>query len=226
METGFGGRTVGDILRRAERQGNVAVSVKNQRGAYTYANERWSCLAEAPAHTITGKRDDQLPWGSRNGAFIRSLDFATKQDGYVKRTDRLTHFNKNIWTYTTTERVYVPDEDSIVCIVALSEFDEFCRLASLVDESGIAFNQLALSVRQLHLLHQLLFHVPHAQTARELGCSLRRLNRELRELRDDFAVDDQEGLIRAVSLKGLLPLIEHLDLLFKYRWVPAELKFS
>lgn len=226
MDIALGCRTVGEILSKAERQMNIAVSVKNHRGVYTYANEPWSNLAEASAHAITGKRDDQLPWGSRSGMFIQSLDVVTKHEGYIRRTDRLTHFNKRIWTHTSTERIYMPREDSIVCVVVASEFDEFCRLASLVDESGISFNNVRLSIRQLHLLHHLLFHVSHAQTAHELGCSPKKIHRELHALRDYLAADGREGLIRAVSRKGLLPLVEHLDLLFKYRWVAAELKFS
>jgi DNA-binding CsgD family transcriptional regulator len=213
------------VLTEIEARCNTAVSIKDSKGIYTYANEGWSGLAEAPIHKITGRRDDELPWGARDGRLILSMDATTRKKKRVKRVDRLAHFQQKVWMHTTTERLYVPDEDVIVCVVQPSEADDFCRLANQVTADGIVFNGLTLSIKQMYLLHQLLFQVPQKQTARELGCSTTRINQYLRELRDMFEAEDSKELICALSANGLFPLLERFELLFRQQWVPTELKF-
>lgn len=218
--------TVDTILSWLDRRENSAVSMKNDQGLYTYADKGWSQLAEVPSHKITGKSDKELPWGTRSGRFIQSLDSTTRKNGYLKRVDRLTHFQKKIWTCTTTERLYIPGKDTIVCIVTLSDTDEFCRMANQVTERGITFNGFSLSIKQLYLLHQLLFHVPQKQTAQELNCPVRQVNQQFRALREYFMVQDSQELIRILAANGLLALLQHFELLFRQQWIPSELKYS
>lgn len=216
--------SVDDILGRIEGA-CVAVSLKNSRGIYTYANEDWSGLAEVPVHKLTGRRDDELPWGARDGKLIQSMDCETRRRGQLERIDRLAHFQHRFWMCTNTERLFVPAEDTIVSIVKPVETDDFCRLAGQVSASGITFGGISLSIKQLYLLHQLLFHVPQKQTARELGCSTSRINQYLQELRDMFDADDSKELVCALSAHGLFPLLERFELLFNQQWLPADLRF-
>lgn len=213
------------VLSEMQDRSSTAVSIKDASGRYAYADAGWSELAEVPIHKITGKRDDELPWGPRDGRLILSMDAATRKKGHLQRVDRLAHFQQKIWMHTNTQRWYVPEEQMIVCVVQPTDTDDFCRLANQVSASGISLNGFSLSIKQLYLLHQLLFQVPHKQTARELGCSTNRVNQYLRELRDIFEAEDSKELICALSANGLFPLLERFELLFRQQWVPAELKF-
>jgi DNA-binding CsgD family transcriptional regulator len=214
------------LVGKTAGRANMAMSLKDARGRYAYADEGWSELAEMPIHNMMGRRDDEMPWGATNGRLILSMDATTRKKGHVQRVDRLAHFQQRVWMHTTTRRWYVPEEDAIVCVVKPSDTDEFCQLANQVTTSGISFNGISLSIKQLYLLHQLLFHVPHKQTARELGCSMNRVNQHLRVLRDIFEAEDSKELICAVSAHGLFPLLERLELLFRQQWIPAELRFQ
>lgn len=218
-------QTLDEILEEMGAGGPVPTCLKNDRGTYIYANEGWSELATTPLHKLTGRGDEQLPWGPHSGQFIRTLDHATRSQGRVQRIDRLAHFEQRVWMRTATNRRYLRREGVIVCQVAATYDDDFCQLANQVTEQGIAVGDVALSVKQLYLLHQLLFQVPQKQTARELGCSTTRINQYLRQLRERFAVDDNMELICTLSGMGLFPLLERLELLFKEQWIPAELKF-
>lgn len=218
--------SIDDILSRLEERKNVAVALKNDRGVYTYANNGWSEIAEAPAHKITGKNDDQLPWSAMHSKFIQSMDATTKYAGHLTRADRINHFHTKRWMHTTTERLYLPNDELIVCMVKPSHDDHFCQLANQVTEKGLAIDGLSLSIKQMYLLHQLLFHVSHKQIARELSCSPNRVNQQLRNIRDKFQVDDNKELVCALSAAGLFPLLEHFDLLFRYGWIPLELKYQ
>ena len=219
-------KSLDDVLSRLEERNNIAVALKNNRGIYTYANNAWSEIAEAPIRKITGSSDHQLPWGARDGRLILSMDDATRRKGRLTQTDRFSHFHRKTWMITTTERLLLPQAGLMVCIVEPGHPDAFCQLASRVTAKGITVNDISLSIRQLYLLHQLLFHVPHKQTARELGCSTNRINQCLRAIRDKFEANDSKELICALSATGLFPLLEHFDLLFRYGWVSRELKYQ
>jgi len=217
-------RKLDDILEEAETNG--AVCLKNDRRIYTFANEGWSNLASVPIHLLTGKSDEQLPWALHSGNFIQSMDETTRRYGRLHRVDRLAHFERREWMHTITERRYLHDERLILCIVRATDTDEFCRLANQVSEKGIFFSDRSLSIRQLYLLHQLLFQVPQKQTARELGCSVNRINQCMRELREYFEVEDNKELLCILSAYGLFPLLERFDQIFKSRWVSPELIFA
>lgn len=212
------------VLAEAHERGDLPVSIKNNRGVYVYANEGWSELAEAPIHEITSRRDDQLPWADSNAKFIQYMDRETRRRGTFNIADRRPHFQTRIWMRTGIERVYVPDERVLISVVEPISSDDFCNWASKVTERGIVLNGAALSIKQLYLLHQLLFHVPQKQTAREMGCSTTRINQYLRVLRDQFEADDNKELICALSASGLFPLLERFDLLFKHNLLADELK--
>jgi hypothetical protein len=212
------------ILAAAHERGDLPVSIKNDRGVYVFANEGWSELAEASIQEITSRRDDQLPWAASNAKFIQHLDGETRRRGGLNISDRRPHFQTRVWMRTGIERVYVPSEHRLICVVEPIARDDFCRWATSVTESGLAFNGVSLSIKQLYLLHQLLFHVPLKQTAKELGCSTTRIHQYLRVLRDHFEADDNKELVCALSAYGLFPLLERFDLLFKHNWVPDELK--
>lgn len=225
MEKGSG-QTIDEILERiVERQGDVPTSIKNERGVYTFANEGWAALAEAPVHRITAKRDDQLPWGGVSTPFIQFMDSEARKRGSYRSIDCRPQFRGHFWARYATQKLYLPEQRLIISTVEPSTSDEFCVLASQVNERGLVLGHLSLSIKQLYLLHQLLFHVPHKQSARELGCSTNRINQHLRELRDKFEVDDSKELMCALSARGLFPLLEHFDLLFKLGWVPSDLRF-
>lgn len=225
MDDGVETRALEDLLIELESQAPSALSAKTEAGVYTYANDFWSELAEAPIHKIVGSVDHKLPWAKRNATFIRTMDEVTRREGYLKRVDRLVHFRKREWLHTTTERIFLAEEEAIVCKVSLAHKDEFCSLASQLTENGLTHNGFDLSIRQLYLLHQILFHVANEQTARELNCSTFRIHQELRGIREYFSVHSNADLLRSVSANGLFPLLEHFDVVFRQRWLPSELKF-
>jgi DNA-binding CsgD family transcriptional regulator len=204
----------------------VPVCIKNGRRAYAFANEAWSDLAEVTNYFIAGKRDNQLPWGPSNSQFIEHLDSAARKQGSLTTIDRRPHFHQRTWFCTSIEKIYAADKGLLATVVKPIPSDDFATLASQVTEQGLVHDGLSLSVKQLYLLHQLLFHVPHKQTARELGCSLNRIQQHLREIRDQFNADDSKELICALSARSFFPLLEHFDLLFKHRWLADDLKYQ
>lgn len=209
----------------AEKHGKVPVSIKNEKGVYIFANEGWGELAETSEHRITDKRDDQLPWGSAHLPFIQFMDKETRRLGNYRSIDCRPQFRGQYWARYTTEKMFLPDERLIISTVQPSTRDEFCLLANQVSERGLVLGDLSLSVKQLYLLHQLMFHVPHKLSARELGCSTHRINQQLRELRDKFEADDSKELMCALSARGLFPLLEHFELLFNMGWVASDLRY-
>jgi DNA-binding CsgD family transcriptional regulator len=204
---------------------SAAVCVKNDKRIYTFANEAWCDLAEVPSHLIAGKNDIQLPWGSTNGQFIEQLDHLTRKQGTLTVIDRRPHFQQRTWFCTSIEKTYLPEQGALATAVEAIPTDSFSTLASQVTEKGLAHAGYSLSIKQLYLLHQLLFHVPHKQTARELGCSLNRIHQHLRDIRDQFDAEDSKELVCALSANGFFPLLEHFDLLFRHRWLADELKY-
>ena len=203
---------------------SVPVCIKDDSGFYCYANEAWGELAEAPPHKIVGRRDDQLPWGPSNNRFIQRIDAVARERMHFNSRDRRPHFQGRFWLCATIEKAYVPGEGLLATLVRATGDDDFCRQASRVTERGLEFNGLSLSIKQLYLAHQLLFQVPHKQTARELRCSLSRVNQCLAEVREIFGVDDSKELICALSAHGLFPLLEHFELLFRHDWISTELE--
>lgn len=217
--------SVSDIVSRAEACGD-SVSVKNMRGTYIYASDGWGRLATVAPHEIIGRRDDRLPWDAQSGDFIRAMDIVTVKEGYLEQLDRRVHFQKRAWAYTATKRIHVRHEGAIVCVVSLSHTDPFCRLAADVTEKGISFNGVSFSVKQLYLLHQLLYRVPQKDTARELGCSASQVSRSIRKICDDIAAGSREEMFRELSARGILPLLERFELLFSQQWLPSALKYE
>lgn len=217
-------KRIDEILRELEEKGKVPISIKNGRGIYIYANDGWGEMAEATVHSITSRRDDQLPWGAISTPFIQWLDGQAREKGVFKNTDCRPQFRGQYWATYTTEKLYIPDEQIIISVVEPSIDNEFCQLANKVTESGINWGNHSLSVRQLYLLHQLLFHIPHKQTAKELGFSTSRINQRLDELRESFEADDNKELMCALSALGLIPLLEQLHLLFRHKWLSPDLK--
>lgn len=220
----MGSKKIDELLRELEEKRKAPVSIKNGGGIYVYANDGWGEMAEATAHSITSKRDDQLPWGSISTPFIQWLDAQAREKGVFRNIDCRPQFRGQYWATYTTEKLYVPDEQIIISVVEPSTDNEFCQLANKVTENGIVWANQVLSVRQLYLLHQLLFHIPHKQTAKELGCSTSRISQHLDELRETFEADDNTELMCALSANGLLPLLEQLHLLFRHRWISPDLK--
>jgi len=212
------------ILHAIADQGS-AVSVKNGRRVYTFANEAWSELAEVPSHLIAGKNDGQLPWGITNAQFIEQLDNQTRRQGRLTIVDRRPHFQQRLWFCSTIDKTHDAGTGMLATTVNAIPSDSFSSLASKTTEQGLAHDGFELSIKQLYLLHQLLFHVPHKQTARELGCSLNRIHQYLREIRDQFDAEDSKELVCALSAHGFFPLLENFDLLFRHRWLADELKF-
>jgi len=220
------GKTIEQILRdMTERHGAAPLSVKNDRGVYLFVNESWGEMAETPAHRMTAKRDDQLPWGPAHLPFIQFMDRQARRLGVYHSDDRRPQFRGQYWARYTTEKIFLPEQQAIISTVQPSTSDEFCQLANRVNERGIVLGDMSLSIKQLYLLHQLLFHVPQKQSARELGCSISRINQYLRELRDKFEVDDSKEMMCALSAHGLFPLLEHFGLLFQMGWVASDLRF-
>lgn len=226
MDKEFLKGSLDDILGAATRNNKTPFSVKNAKGQYIYANEAWSELAETAPGNIVGKRDDQLPWGMAHGKLVFLMDSETRKNGSAIIIDRRPHFSGKSWLHTNTEKFFLRDKSIIVSNVDASTTDDFCRLANQVSEKGISYNGMTLSIKQLYLLHQLLFHVPQKQSARELGCSTNRINQYLRDLRDRFDAEDSKELMCALSAHGLVPLLEHFDLIFKHEWVASELRFQ
>lgn len=202
-----------------------ALCIKNDRGIYTFANDSWTDLAEVPNHAIAGKNDAQLPWGVTRGQFIDQLDTTARRRGKLTVVDRRPHFQDRTWFCGSIEKIYVPEKNMLATAVKVLPDDGFSALASKVNEKGLDHAGVELSIKQLYLLHQLLFHVPHKQTARELGCSVNRIHQHLREIRDRFDAEDSKELVCALSASGLFPLLEHFDLLFRHRWIADELKY-
>jgi hypothetical protein len=217
-------KKIDEILSALELRGGLPASIKNNRGIYTYANEGWSELAATPIQKITSSRDDQLPWGPMNTQFILFMDKLARQQGGFKSIDRRPHFQQKRWMCSSIEKIHLPEDGIIVTVVEPVLTDEFSRIASQVTEQGLVHNDHSLSVKQLYLLHQLLFQVPHKVTARELGCSENRIHQCLRDLREEFDADDSKELICALSANGLFPLLEHFDLLFKHHFLTTEMK--
>lgn len=213
-------RIVGDVANESS-----AICIKNDRRIYTFANDGWSDLAEVPNHFIAGKSDAQLPWATTNGQFIEQLDNTARKQGQLAIVDRRPHFQHRVWFCTTIEKTYHRDKGMLATAVEAVPTDSFSMLASLVTEKGLAHNGFALSIKQLYLMHQMLFHVPHKQTARELRCSLNRIHQYLRDIRDQFDAEDSKELLCALSAHGFFPLLEHFDLLFRHRWLADELKY-
>ncbi len=214
-----------DKILDAAAEESSAVCLKNDKRVYTFANEAWSDLAEVSSHIIAGKNDTQLPWGATNSQFIEQLDNLTRRQGQLTVIDRRPHFQQRLWFCTTIEKTYFRDPGVLATAVEAIPSDSFSTLASQVTEKGLTHNGFALSIKQLYLLHQLLFHVPHKQTARELGCSLNRIHQYLRDIRDQFDAEDSKELVCALSAHGFFPLLEHFDLLFRHRWLADELKY-
>lgn len=217
-------RSIDRILGAIAGEGS-AISVKNDRLVYTFANEAWSDLAEVPNHLLAGRSDFQLPWGTTNGQFIEQLDLQARGRNRLTVVDRRPHFQQRLWFCSAIEKTWEPHAGLLATTVQSIPSDGFATLASKVTEKGLAHAGFELSIKQLYLLHQLLFHVPHKQTARELGCSLNRIHQHLREMRDQFDAEDSKELVCALSAHGFFPLLEHFDLLFRHRWLADELKF-
>lgn len=226
MEKEFLKGSLDDILSTSAQYNKMPFSVKNARGQYIYANDAWGELAEVVPSNIAGKRDDQLPWGSAHGDFVFLLDAEVQKKGSARVVDRRPHFSGKFWIHSNTEKFYLRDKNIIVSKVNPSTDEDFCGLANQISEKGIVFNGMSFSIKQLYLLHQLLFHVPQKQSARELGCSTNRINQYLRDLRDRFEAEDSKELMCALSANGLLPLLEHFDLIFKHDWVASDLRFQ
>lgn len=220
-----GRESLDDLLERANAQPGASVCLKNDKGLYTYSNDLWSELATVPIHKLTGKSDFQLPWGARNGNLIISMDKTTRKVGALQRVDRLVHFDRREWMHTVTERLYLDDQRLILCVVTPTKTDDFCRLANLVTDKGITCNGISLSIKQLYLLHQLLFQVPQKLVAREYGISVNRIHQYLRNIREEFGVEDNKELLCLLSAAGLFPLLERFDQIFKFKWVHPELRF-
>lgn len=217
-------KAIDDIVNSLSRT-DAALCIKNARGLYTFANEAWTDLAEVPNHLIAGKHDLQLPWGPTNGGYIEQLDASTRRYGKLISLDRRPHFQERTWFCASIEKIYVPDKSLLATAVKALPDDDFSTMAGKVDEGGIEHSGFELSVKQLYLLHQLLFHVPHKQTARELGCSVNRIQQHLREIREQFEAEDSKELVCALSAHGFFPLLEHFDLLFRHRWLADELRY-
>jgi PAS domain-containing protein len=214
-----------DILNATSAESSMPFSIKDTKGKYIFANDAWGELAEVSPHTIIGRRDNQLPWGSVHTDLVMMMDAETVARGTFYITDRRPHFRGDVWLRTSTEKFFVPAHDIIVSRVDASTSDEFCELATRMTEKGITHNGISLSVKQLYLLHQHLFHVPHKQSAREIGCSTNRIHQYLRDIRDKFEAEDSKELMCALSANGFFTLLEHFDLLFKHTWLPSELRF-
>lgn len=205
---------------------SMPFSVKGAKGQYLYANEAWGNLAEATPQRILGKCDEQLPWGKVHGSLVHLMDAQTKTRGKFSAVDRRPHFKGKYWLRTATDKFYLREQKTIITRVQASKDEEFCQLATQVTEKGILHNGVALSIKQLYLLHQLLFHVPQKQSARELNCSTNRINQYLRGLQDKFEADDTKELMCFLSAQGFFPLLERFDLLFNHGWIQSELRFS
>jgi DNA-binding CsgD family transcriptional regulator len=217
-------KSVDSILCAMQYSPEIPLSLKDDKGVYIYANETWAELAEAPPHRIVGHRDNQLPWGDpSNNQFNWSMDAATRTKGVFKSSDRRPHFTAKYWINTDIEKVYIRDERVIASVVkVITEQDKFCILAERVNEKGINIHGLQLSIKQLYLAHQLLFHVPHKQTAREMGCSSNRVNQSLQEIKEMLDAEDSRDLICRLSALGLFPLLEHFELVLRHGWVSSE----
>lgn len=215
-----------DIVGAASVDSRLPFSVKDSRGKYLFANEAWGELAETPSHKVVGRRDNQLPWGASHTKLITMMDAEALARGNFYVIDRRPHFRGDVWLRANTEKFFVPAHDIIISRVEASTSDEFCELATRMTEKGITHNGISLSVKQLYLLHQNLFHVPHKQSAREIGCSTNRIHQYLREIRDKFEAEDSKELMCALSAQGFFTLLEHFDLLFKHGWLSSELRFQ